>query len=561
MQRPLLLLWLTALTFCATPLFAQDKTPGDIEVEKQQMWQQFENLVSTVNSVKQELNVMRAKLPKARTPAEKEQITAEINRLSEEIDSLQLAWEMWATGGVDVQLFAHQQTAEKFDWKDEIQSVFEPILVELRRLTERPRKIERLRSEQIFYQQRVNAAAAALKSVSEYKKTAPANLVHSFKTLETRWKKRHDDLKNRLNLINFELNELLAPSKPSDTNTGQMIQDLLSGRIANLFMALSAGVVTYGLLILLKKLYVKIFGRLNRKRGLLSRVSNLLYLGIAFILSILACMAVLYVKGDWILLGLLLILLVAAVLTLQRSIPTYLAEMRLLLNLGPVREGQRIIYAGLPWQIQSLNVYTTLHNPLLRGGRIQVPVNDLCQHVSRRYDDNEPWFPSHEQDFVLLSDDTFGRVILQSPEIVQLRTGGAIRTLPVADYLSKCPQNLTRDGFAIAVPFGLDYSLQPQITTEIREKFEQFVRDRLAEGPLAAHLQELSVEFNEAAPSSLDLIIMASFSGEAADQFRRVRRVVQKIAVDCCNHYGWSIPFTTMTVHLADNSMTNQPLR
>ncbi|TPW09753.1 MAG: hypothetical protein FD130_2415, partial [Halothiobacillaceae bacterium] len=328
MQRPLLLLWLTALTFCATPLFAQDKTPGDIEVEKQQMWQQFENLVSTVNSVKQELNVMRAKLPKARTPAEKEQITAKINRLSEEIDSLQLAWEMWATGGVDVQLFAHQQTAEKFDWKDEIQSVFEPILVELRRLTERPRKIERLRSEQIFYQQRVNAAAAALKSVSEYKKTAPANLVHSFKTLETRWKKRHDDLKNRLNLINFELNELLAPSKPSDTNTGQMIQDLLSGRIANLFMALSAGVVTYGLLILLKKLYVKIFGRLNRKRGLLSRVSNLLYLGIAFILSILACMAVLYVKGDWILLGLLLILLVAAVLTLQRSIPTYLAEMR-----------------------------------------------------------------------------------------------------------------------------------------------------------------------------------------------------------------------------------------
>ena len=77
---------------------------------------------------------------------------------------------------------------------------------------------------------------------------------------------------------------------------------------------------------------------------------------IASLLALLAGVSVLYAQGDWILLGLVIIVLVGLVLVLQRSLPGYINEARLLLNIGPVREGERIIYHGLPWRVQTLRM-------------------------------------------------------------------------------------------------------------------------------------------------------------------------------------------------------------
>ena len=55
------------------------------------------------------------------------------------------------------------------------------------------------------------------------------------------------------------------------------------------------------------------------------------------VLVLLSVMAVFYVRGDWLLLGLLIILLVGAAWALQKSLPGYLMEAKLMLNLGSVR--------------------------------------------------------------------------------------------------------------------------------------------------------------------------------------------------------------------------------
>ena len=108
-------------------------------------------------------------------------------------------------------------------------------MVELRRLTERPRKIERLRSEQLHYQQRLTAAETALNSVSDYKSKAPSpDLVSAFGELEKRWQKRRDDLQSRLDLVNFELHELLSPSDQSEQKSVEALKELFSGRLLNL---------------------------------------------------------------------------------------------------------------------------------------------------------------------------------------------------------------------------------------------------------------------------------------------------------------------------------------
>jgi len=77
------------------------------------------------------------------------------------------------------------------------------------------------------------------------------------------------------------------------------------------------------------------------------------------------------------------------------------------------------------------------------------------------------------------------------------------------------------------------------------------LQERLAAEGLAEDLVNLKVEFKSAGSSSLDLEILADFSGRAAARHEVLSRALQRIAVDACNRYGWVIPFTQLTVHSA----------
>ena len=545
------------------PSSAQENPAGEAAAAKPEAtqvspdtWSSFENLFATINQAEKDLSELRKRLRETKSDAERERISSDIALMESNIDSLQLAWEMWATGGVDLQLFAPKKE-EKFDWRQEIQSVFEPIVVELRRLTERPRKMERLRTEQAFYQQRLAAAAAALKNIDAYKSKAPsADLQGAFRDLASDWGKRRDEIKSRLALINLQLDELQAPNRPAEERAGEALKELLSGRFVNLVLAVLAGSLTYGVLRMVNRLYLRLVMNRERRRPFLARVAHLSFVLISALLALLAGMIVLYIRGDWILLGLLLIVLVGAALTLQRTLPAYIKEAKVLLNIGPVREGERIIYNGLPWKVRALNMYSTLVNPALRGGKLMLPLSELTGLISRPYDEGEPWFPTRENDYVLLSDQTFGRVVLQTPEMVQLRVAGADRTYPVEAFLNAHPQNLSMHGFSIVLKFGIDYQHQALATGEIRKKFEDYLAARLKDSQVGAHLKEFFVEFDEAAASSLNFLVYAAFAGEAAEFYGRVRRILQGLAVDACNANDWVIPFDQMTVHLAQDEKT-----
>lgn len=546
-----LVLMTLAMTARADEPPTPDASAGSGGAVSDESWRNFENLVKTINEAQQELAALRKQLQQARDDIERERLRAEVNRVSDDIDSLQTAWEMWATGGVDMQMFT-PKPEEKFDWRAELQSVFEPIVVELRRLTERPRKIERLRSEQAFFQQRVAAAEAAVRNLADYRSKAPTpELQDAFAGLENRWRKRRDELQNRLALVDFELQELLSPDKPAEQRAGEALQTLLSGRLLNLLLALGAAASVYGLLWLGNRLYTQYVVRGERRRPFIARVIHLVYLVTAALLALFAAMSVLYVRGDWILLGLLLIMVVAAAVTLQRSLPAYLKEAKLLLNLGAVREGERVLYRGLPWKVQALNMHSVLVNPLLRGGRLRLPLNELETLVSRPQDPQEVWFPTRENDIILLADGTFGQVAQQTPELVQIKVGGALRNYPVAAYLDAQPQNLSQEGFGVSIKFGIDYRHQGEAITTIREQLREYIGKGLAQDPLGAHMRDFFVEFDTAATSSLDFVIGASYSGEAAGGYYTLRRLLQRLALEAANLHGWVIPFTQMTVHLA----------
>ncbi len=516
-------------------------------------WRGFENLFSAINQSEQDLAGLRKKLNAAKDDAERERIRKDMDLMESNIDSLQLAWEMWATGGVDLQLFSPKKE-EKFDWRQEIQSVFEPIVVEMRRLTERPRKVERLRSQQAFFQQRLAVADSALKNIDDYKRSAPsAALKGAFGDLESRWHKRHEEIKNQLGLVNLQLEELQAPNQPAEERAGKALKELLSGRFLNLVLAALVASLIYGLMRYVSRVYMHLIAKRGRRRPFLARVAHLSFMLVSGVLALLAAMAVLYARDDWILLGLLIIVLMGVALTLQRTLPAYIKEAKVLLNIGPAREGERVIYNGLPWKLQTLNMYSTLLNPALRGGKQLLPLSALVTMISRPYDEDEPWFPTREGDFVVLSDQTYGRVMLQTPETVQLRVAGAIRTYPVGAFLDSHPQNLSLHGFAIIMKFGVDYRHQSDVTTSIREKFANYLGAHLKDSDFGRYLKDFFVEFDEAAASSLNFFVWAAFSGEAAESYGRIRRLLQRLAVDACNANDWVIPFGQVTVHLAQD--------
>lgn len=547
---------ITLLFLCFSPFaFAADETTptnGNGYNKELESWQHFRILVTTIETMRSNLESLRKDLSTIKLDHERERINNEIDQLSQDIQSLNTALEMLATGGADLSLFG-VKVDEPFDLREEIQSIFEPILVELRRLSERPRKIERLRSDLLYYQQRLDVANEALQNLIDYRKTAPSpELKSAFQRLENRWQKRHDDLQNRVNLAQFELDQILSPDNKSQRDSIEALKSLFGGRLLNLAMAVVVMIITYSVLSLLAKFYRRFIMRdATRRKAFVARVGSLTFYLLTTLFVLLAGMAVFYVQGDWVLLGLFLLVMAGAAWAIQKSLPRFLIEAKLILNLGPVKEGERIIFNDLPWLVSSLNFQATLHNPALMGGTLQIPIKELVNYHSRKFETDEPWFPSITDDWVILDGNIYGQVVKQTPELVELQVLDAIKSFPIQSYISLNPYNLSSNGFTLLLEFGLDYQHQNDITGNILDQLNTELNEGLKSTPYGKDVINFSLQFDKADASSLNYVAVIRFKGDAAAGYLEIPRVLQKLVVESCNNNQWVIPFNQITVHSA----------
>jgi len=74
----------------------------------------------------------------------------------------------------------------------------------------------------------------------------------------------------------------------------------------------------------------------------------------------------------------------------------------------------------------------------------------------------------------------------------------------------------------------------------------------LTEAGYGDSIERILVKFKGAGPSSLDIIALAEFNGNAGPKHRALERAIQRIRVDTCNLHGWIILFQPVTVHMAD---------
>ncbi len=446
-----------------------------------------------------------------------------------------------------------ESNIESASVQEQITELVQPVLSEIREATSEPRELDGLRKALKNWLERKSKTDTVLARIKELTTTAddPA-VISELESARRVWASRQAEAMSQLAVISVQIDDRMQDKRSLWEKLSSGFSSFFMSRGMNLLYALLAAAIGF---FVTRKVYMwvsHISPVHKTDKNHFTRISDVLAMALAVLVAIVGIIVVFYVRGDWLLLTLVVIFLLGVAWAGKTAIPPYLEQIRMILNLSSVREGERVIYEGLPWKVTKLGFFTIFTNPNLAGGRLRVPIKDVMGMISRRSGSKEPWFPCAADDWVILSDETYGKIITQSPDqVVILRLGGAKKTYPTSDFLELAPQNLSQ-GFRVSVGFGIDYAHQAECTTTIPEIFQTAILPALITEFGRDAVRSVKVEFASAAASSLDYEILADFDGTIAHRYNPIRRMIQKVCVDTCNENNWNIPFTQITIHNAE---------
>lgn len=567
MKKKLLVIVLALWVGAVIPVWAEN---SPINEENQNILKPVNKTHFQLMQITKRKLILQKELKELENKTPSKEVIDRIGNLNTELGNLIENYEALATQIPKEEIPKDQPEQE--DWLAELHEITRPILNSLRELTERPRKIDNLKAVIVGLKRKIKAYETARKNIIALEK-AKLNFPDilgkdnkgqiSSSEIEIKFKEDLAKLKDHYNpeILLVELEEAqrnLKKFQTSDKNlfslVGEAFAQFMSVRGRNLIVALGFLFGVWWALALIYQGFESKTRFLHKAKRSTRKLIKAVYYSVVFFIAFSASLFSLYIVDDWLLLSLLFLVLIAIGWTFRQFIPKFLKELNLILNLGTVREGERIFYEGIPWLIKEIGFHVILHNPRLAGGCIRVPVGKLIGHSSRSFVKEEEWFPTQLGDWVILDEDVFGKVVSQTPEQVILENMESRRVYLTSVFLTLKPRNLS-SGFLILIKFGLDYSIQNKICDEIPRLFqsnlEKKFRDKLKSQPPI--IKYLEVRFDHAGPSSLDLIILAGVDGNHAAEYYSLKREIYKTLVATCNAEGLTIPFNQMTLTMAPN--------
>jgi len=536
------------LLLAAAPLHAADSAAG-VTVRA--------DTISTLNSLmrlqlqlKDDIAALNRELDAAQGAAAKRDIQARIDKLDADLQATTDNLEGIAAGADLTSLGAAKEAP--FNFQQEVFSLLKPALKEMKDMTSHVRQKSDLKEKIAAYREKLPIAEQAIANISRLLQNVedPA-LVKYLQGMLAEWKKQQTFMQSELHSAELQLDKLEA----SEATLAEASQSYLKTFFQKRGLYLGQALLVIVVILLLSRLSYRMMLRLlpgyrAEHRSFQLRLTDLMHRIITVMLAIIGPMVVFYMVEDWVLFSLGILLLLGIGLTLRQALPRYWQQVQLFLNVGSVREGERIDLDGLPWRVKYINFFSLLENPAA-GISQRVRIDDLVDLKSRPTQKGDPWFPCVQGDWVLLSDGMRGKVLGISQELVQLvARGGAHRTYTTADFLSQSPLNLSRN-FRLKETIGISYDLLRESVSSIPDLLRGHVEKRMEEEGYGGKLLNLRVEFERANTSSLDLVVIADFDGELADLYNRLRRCLQRWCVEACNEHQWEIPYTQVTLHQA----------
>ncbi len=489
-------------------------------------------------------------LENSTSDSEKEALQQELDKLDKQIKDADSDFERIATG-IDIDNFTEKKV-EEFNWKNEILSLAEPAIKELKLVTLKARQKTKLKEEIGYYGNLLPVTDKALENLNVLISNISDKQIKLYlENLINEWTGVKEQLENKLKITEMQLNKMENEEASFVESSQSIIKNFFKTRGLYLFIALIASI---GVIFILRLIYLGLIKVLpdyqSEYRPFYIRVIDLLFKILSLLLTLSALIFVFYYAEDWFLLSLTIIFLMGLAWAVKYSIPILWQQSRLMLNIGSVREGERIIYNGLPWLVKSINVFCKLENPAL-DKTIRLPIEELSGKISIPFKQGDPWFPCKKNDWVSLSDGIMGKVTSLSCDIVELTLhGGAKKTYQTSDFIGLSPLNISTN-FRLSILFGIGYAHQKEATSTVADTLYNYIMDKIQEEKLAENLLNLKVEFAQAGASSLDLIVLADFSGKVADKYSSLNRAIQKWCVDASTANNWDIPFPQLTIHRA----------
>lgn len=504
------------------------------------------NLIKTDARLRGEVAELRKKALAAPDALERGEIEQDLAAKRAEIAQVNGRIEQLATG-VEPADYDLSKRGE-FDLQSELQQLVEPFISIMKSATEEARTIERLRRLEQGAEAQAAVAKRAGNSVALLLDTAPDDESKERLTdlLET-WREKEQAALDLAVSTDRQLQAKLAQQGNAAESSGAAIRDFLNTRGRNLaFGLLAFGAVFFFMRLLGRAIRATL--RKGRRRSFGRRLFQLLFAFMTLVLSFVAMLAVFNSLNDWLLFGLGILLLLAGIWLVLKTLPNLVEQGTMLLNLGAVQEGERIMFNGIPYRVEKLDFFSDLVNPKLRGGTFTIPVKELTGFHSRPVADDEVWFPCEEGDVVILEDERWGRVTFQSPEaVIMVDDGGSRHTFEAPAFLALTPRNMS-DGYRTESEFGVDYKHQAIATTDIPRIMAADVRKDIERRFGKDKVRNVAVEFISAGDSSLIYEVEADMTGDADWQWEEVKFALAQFATDSCTRNGWNIPFPHVTL-------------
>ncbi len=504
--------------------------------------------------------VIREELDELKKGNQTQEITDRIEDLRKELRDLSRNFEILASQLHEDELPKKDEV--QMSWLDELQELTKPLLKAIHEISAKPRKIENLKVKIQNLKLQIATYREARKSLETFLSYDNGDSSLDKKVAES-YQKQLTKLKTKYNpeFLQLKLDEAeRSLSKIQDSQKSilellkESVDDFFRERGRNLFISITT---FFGLWWGLTKIFRTISRRSFFQKKLDPQLKKLIKTAshmIIIVLCALSSLLSLYLLDDWLLLSITILFLMAIFWTSRRLIPNFLKELRIIMNLGTVREGERMIWKGVPFKVQETGFFATIINESLEGGIIRLPVGELIGHHSRPIVEGEPWFPTEQGDYVILNDGSYGRVEKQTMEQVILYHFGSLKYYPSSDFISQKPRNLSK-GYRLVVKFGLDYGVQSRICDEIPKMFKEglnnYLQNYFEKEP--QEITSIKVHFDEAGASSLNLIILVNVNGAYADDYYPLKWKISKTLVQICNENDLVIPFTQLTVSLSDD--------
>lgn len=552
--------------FCSVLLFAlllansgnvlaEEETTAQEKAQESPEQQAREHTISTLQKFSQlltsrevQIKEIERQLRSSPSDSEKKELERDLAQVQKELDDLNSNF-VEIAAGISFAAISDKQEPD-FNLQAEMLSLMEPVIREMKHMTAEVRKKSDIREEITFYETRIPQAKTAIANITVLAELAKDKVLKkNLEDVKSEWSNHLANMEGNLAALRLQLSRITS----AETSFADASQTYLKSFFQKRGLYLTQALLVVAVILLLSRFSHKLIMRVVpgyrvEHRSFQIRLLDLAHRIVTVVLTIAGPMVVFYVNEDWVLFSLGLLLLLGAAWTLRTAIPRYWQQIRIYLNIGSVREGERIHYEGLPWRVKKIDIFTQLENPEA-GISQRIAIEDLVDLKSRPARDNEPWFPCRKDDWVLLNDGVRGKVVAISHELIELvERGGAHKTYLTQDFLSNAPRNLSID-FRLKETIGVSYDLQAISTTSMLQTLKEHLLKRIETEGYLPDLVQLNVEFQMANTSSLDLVVIADFKGVQAPLYNRLRRAIQRWCVDACTENNWEIPFTQLTLH------------